>query len=232
MIRRGPGFYLPVMLRPWTPLWAGLVTASVTACSVPPNRVQNLAEVPFTDDFERESLGELWRPTGGHWTVDAGTAFSSGAQNQPLFLEVALPPDLVVEVDVTSDHRDVDAKIELMTDGRKHQSGYIFILGGWKNTISAIARLDEHGRDRKERRPTDVVGQRTYRWRIEKKGGDIRWLMDGKPYLSYSDPKPLDGPGHDRLAFSNWLTRVHYDTLNIWAYADAPQATVGPPPQL
>lgn len=201
-----------------------LLAALAAGCSVPPRDVKSLGQLPFADDFDRTELGEMWRATGGHWTLDQGAAFSTGAQNQPLFLEVALPADVVVEVDVTSDTRDVDAKIELMTDGRKHQSGYVFILGGWTNSISCIARLDEHGRDRKERRPTGVVGERTYRWRIEKRGGDIRWLIDGQPYLDYSDPEPLDGPGHDRLALSNWLNRVRYDNLRIWP------ADVAPPP--
>lgn len=211
-----------------TTLTGGLALAG---CTVPANDVRDLADLPFEDDFDRESLGERWRMTGGHWTIDRGAVFSSGAQNQPLFLDAKLPNDLVLEVDVESETREVDAKIELMTDGLRHQSGYIFILGGWSNTISAIARLDEHGRDRKERRPTGVSGNRVYRWRIEKKGGDIRWLIDGEPYLTYSDPNPLEGRGHDRLAFSNWLNQVRYDNLKIWAFEDAPPAVRGSPPQ-
>ena len=206
----------------WRDLAGAAIALGVCACTVPPNDVQDRADLPFTDDFERAELGETWRATGGHWTIDDGAAFSSGAQNQPLFLEVALPPDVVVEVDVTSDTRTVDAKVELMTDGRRHQTGYIFILGGWDNTIATIARLDEHERGRAEKRPTGVVGRRTYRWRIEKKGGHLRWLIDGEPYLERTDPAPLDGPGHDRLAFSNWLNQVRYDDLRIWAYDQAP----------
>lgn len=194
------------------------------ACTVPPNDVKDLADLPFADDFDRAKLGPMWRPTGGHWTIERGAAFSSGAQNQPLFLDVALPADVVVEVDVTSDTRVVDAKLELMTDGRRHQSGYIFILGGWDNTISTIARLDEHGRDRVEKRPTGVRGNQTYRWRIEKRGGQIRWLIDGKPYLQFDDPDPLEGPGHDRLALSNWTNQVRWDNLRIWAAESAPPA--------
>jgi hypothetical protein len=70
--------------------------------------------------------------------------------------------------------------------------------------------------------PTKVVGKRWYHWRIEKQGGEIRWYLDGKPYMTYSDPHPLDGPGHNRLAFSNWQNQVRYDNLRIWPLASAP----------
>jgi len=117
--------------------------------------------------------------------------------------------------------------VELMTDGRRHQSGYVFILGGWDNTISAIARLDEHGSDRVEKKPTGVSGPRTWKWRIEKKGGDIDWYVDGREYLSFDDPEPLSGPGNDRFAFSNWQNIVTYDELRIWPHDEAPPRTGG-----
>ncbi|MFO0723440.1 MAG: hypothetical protein U1E65_06650, partial [Myxococcota bacterium] len=123
----------------------------------------------------------------------------------------------------TSETPIVDAKIELMNDGRTHASGYIFILGGWQNQISCIARLDEHGTDRKERRPTSVTGPRRYHWRIEKEGGKLRWFLDGQLYMSYDDPAPLQGPGHNRLSFSNWQNHLRYDNLKVWALAEAPK---------
>ncbi|MEM7675714.1 MAG: hypothetical protein AAF449_06885 [Myxococcota bacterium] len=182
---------------------------------------------PFIDDFERESLGSNWFPTGGHWVIDNGAVFTTGANNAPLFLERSLPNDVVVQVDITSETSAVDAKIELMTDGRTHQSGYIFILGGWNNKLSAIARLDEHGRDRKTKGPTGVKGKKKYRWRIEKKGGELKWYIDGRLYMTYSDPRPLQGPGHDRLAFSNWQNQLRYDNLRIWPYDQAPPVGAG-----
>ena len=184
--------------------------------------VESVGSLPFSDDFERKELGPNWYPSGGQWMIENGYAYSTGANNAPCFLKVALPPDLVLEVDVHSETRTVDSKIELMTDGKTHQSGYIFILGGWSNKLSVIARLDEHGDDRKQKGPTNVVGNRTYRWRIEKKGGDIRWYMDGDLYMTYSDPNPLSGPGHDRFALSNWQNRIRWDNVKIWPYDDAP----------
>ena len=200
------------------PLAACLFLA-IAACKRPEVGV---VTIPFADDFDREQLGESWFPTGGHWVIDNGAVLTTGANNAPLFLRAPLPNDVVVEVDITSDTSAVDAKIELMTDGRTHQSGYIFILGGWNNKLSAIARLDEHGRDRKTKSPTEVKGRTSYHWRIEKKGGDIKWFIDGRPYMTYSDPKPLEGPGHDRLALSNWQNQLRYDNLRIWPYEEAP----------
>ena len=191
----------------------------VCGCKPPPS---NVVAVPYADNFDRERLGEAWTRTGGHWVIESGTVLTTGANNAPLFLNAPLPDDVVIEVDIKSETSAVDAKLELMTDGRKHQSGYIFILGGWKNKTSAIARLDEHGRDRKAKSPTEVKGNRQYHWRIEKKGGEIRWYLDGDLYMSYSDPNPLQGPGHDRLALSNWQNQLRYDNLRVWPYDQAP----------
>lgn len=181
--------------------------------------------LPFSDDFSRGELGPNYYPSGGFWTVKEGYAYTTGANNAPCFVNVDLPKDVVIEVDVMSETPTVDSKIELMTDGRAHQSGYVFILGGWDNKLSVIARLDEHGKDRKEMGPTRVVGNRNYRWRIEKNGGALKWYLDGELYMTYDDPNPLDGDGNNRLAFSNWQNRIRYDNLKIWAYADAPPPT-------
>lgn len=193
---------------------------SFAACKgSPPSATTAL---PFSDDFERTELGPQWRKSGGHWEVRGGMARSNGANNAPLFLEIDLPNDLVVEFDARSDTNLVDTKLELMTNGSAHQSGYVFILGGWSNTISCIARLDEHGADRVEKKPTGVLGNRSYHWRIEKKGGEIRWYLDGRLYLSFDDKEPLQGPGHNRLAFSNWQNEIAYDNLHLWPYDSAP----------
>ena len=181
--------------------------------------------VPFSDDFDRAQLGDKWFPSGGDWKLRDGYAYTTGANNAPLFLNIDLPDDVVVEVDIMSETPLVDCKVELMTDGRTHQSGYVFILGGWDNKLSVIARLDEHGKDRKVRQPTTVVGNKWYHWRIEKKGGALTWYLDGEQYMTFSDPAPLHGQGNNRLAFGNWQNRIRFDHLEIWAHADAPPVT-------
>lgn len=200
-------------------LSSGLLLVAVTGCH---DFDRAVASVPFEDDFERAELGDAWFPSGGHWTIEGGKVISRGGNNAPLFLRAPLPDDVVVELDVTTG-RTVDAKVELMTDGLQHASGYVFIMGGWDNDLSCIARLDEHGRDRVELKPTRVKPNTTYRWRIEKQAGRIEWLVDGEPYLTFEDPNPLSGPGHNRFALSNWKSTLAFDNLRIWPYDQAPR---------
>ncbi len=203
-------------------IWGLALTLGLASIGCKSEAESTPTRMPFTDNFDRAELGPDWFPSGGHWTISNGTVYTTGANNAPLFLKAKLPNDLVMEVDIKSETKAVDAKIELMTDGRTHQSGYIFILGGWDNKLSVIARLDEHGEDRKAMQPTRAVGGKSYRWRIEKKGGSIKWFIDGKLYMTYEDKEPLQGAGHDRVAFSNWQNELRYDNLKIWAHDKAP----------
>ena len=69
-----------------------------------------------------------------------------------------------VELDAWSNYDDAgDLKVEVWGDGRSYATsasytatGYVFIFGGWHNQISAIARMNEHGQDRKTRNDVRV----------------------------------------------------------------------------
>ncbi len=65
-----------------------------------------------------------------------------------------------------------------------------------------------------------VRGQR-YHMTITKKGGSIRWEIDGQLVLELNDPRPLSGSenlfhaGHDRFGFSSWQGYTYFDNLQI-----------------
>ncbi|MCK5795842.1 MAG: hypothetical protein KAI47_01570, partial [Deltaproteobacteria bacterium] len=140
-----------------------------------------------------------------------------------LWLKRPIPHNAEIEVDVRSDSPDGDIKLEVWGDGESFSprggtylaSSYVFIFGGWGNTISAICRLDEHGKDRKERRDVKVEKGKTYHWKISRKGKKIDWFIDGKPFLSMNDPAPLEGKNHAYLGFNNWASAITYDNLTI-----------------
>jgi hypothetical protein len=170
-------------------------------------------------------------------------------KNNPLWLQAKLPRDVAVEFDVRSQSQEGDIKVEIFGDGSDHASGYILIHGGWNNSMSIIARLDEHGAPldalqrqarqvaernggqgsglvetgvfrqdthmRVEARPYPVVIGQTYHWRIERRGSLLRWSIDGKPFMEFDDPLPLEGKGHDRFGFSSWEAQLFFDNLKI-----------------
>ncbi len=198
--------------------------------------------LPFRDDFSQPStVQEKYWSTGGLWrTTPDGWLLSPGVKNNPLWLKADLPNDVAVEFDVKSASPEGDIKVEIFGDGSDHASGYVLIHGGWNNSISIIARLDEHGpnfntvtqgnpdpvaaglyradtRVRVEASPFRVEQNRSYHWRIERRGKVISWLIDGQPFMRFDDPLPLTGKGHDRFGFSSWEAQLFFDNLTVTA---------------
>jgi hypothetical protein len=206
--------------------------------------------VPYQQDFSDPGVVQRdFFSTGGHWRVVNGQLLSPGVKNNPLWLQATLPRDVAIEFDVRSESSEGDIKVEVFGDGTDHASGYVLIHGGWNNTLSIIARLDEHGTPletlqrqarrvaetnggkgaglvetgvfrkdthmRVEARPYPVEIGRTYHWRIERRGSLLRWSIDGKPFMEFDDPIPLEGRGHDRLGFSSWEAQLFFDNLKI-----------------
>jgi hypothetical protein len=206
--------------------------------------------VPYTQDFSDPGVVERdFSSTGGHWRVVDGQLLSPGVKNNPLWLQAKLPRDVAIEFDARSESPEGDLKVELFGDGTDHASGYVLIHGGWNNSLSIIARLDEHGaslaslrqqaervaeqrglkdadlvetgvfradtRMRVEARPYPVERGRTYHWRIERRGSLLRWLIDGKLFMEFDDPLPLEGAGNDRFGFSSWEAQLFFDNLKL-----------------
>ncbi len=177
---------------------------------------------PSSDDFERAAIGDAWDVTGGHWRIDNGELVIDHAYNHPLWLKKAIPQDAVIELDCWSNDDAGDLKVEIWGDGKSFAqttsytaTSYVFIFGGWHNQISAIARMNEHGADRRVRMDTRVVKGQKYHWRIARKGGHIDWQIDGKPFLTFDDPHPLDGSGHSYFGFNDWEAELHFDNVKV-----------------
>lgn len=176
----------------------------------------------FSDDFSRSQLGRDWRNTGGPYKVSDGALHVAGARNHPLWLRRRLPADVRVSFVTWSDSDDGDIKFELFGDGvsfAKQASytatGYVIIFGGWRNRFNVIARMNEHGDDRQERRGPRVEKGRRYEIKAERRGGLLRWWVDGQPMLDFDDEAPLKGPGHEHFGFNNWETPLSFDDVRI-----------------
>ena len=199
--------------------------------------------LPFNDNYsEPATVASKYFSTGGLWRAENGWLLAPGVKNNPLWLKASLPNDVAVEFDVKSMSPEGDIKLEIFGDGTDHASGYVLIHGGWNNSISIIARLDEHapplttlmasanGQDlvasglyqkdtrvRVEANPFKVEIGRQYHWRVERRGKVISWFIDGQPFMRFEDPLPLTGKGHDRMAFSSWEAQLYFDNLKVEA---------------
>jgi hypothetical protein len=180
----------------------------------------------FEDLFERPGgeLGADYRNTAppGVYTLDGGALAVRGAYNHPLWLGRELPDDVVIELDAWSESPEGDIKVELFGDGQSYaksvsytSTGYVVIHGGWKNSLSALCRQDEHGSDRRERKDVKVVPGRRYHYVISRRGSRLEWFIDGELALELDDPAPLLGPGHRFFGVNNWQTPVRFDNLRV-----------------
>jgi hypothetical protein len=190
------------------------------------------AETPPPPD--RSNLGPNWvQIRTNAWRVEGGKLCVQNAHNHPVWLNRTLPVNARIEFDVTGYTDDGDLKAEVWGDGTSYATGtsytnatsYLAVLGGWKNSLHVLARLNEHGTDRKEIRvdkDSDDPRQRpaqkgqTYHFKIERNDGKtVRWSVDGVDFVSWNDPAPLAGQGHDHFGFNEWEAKVCFDNVKV-----------------
>jgi hypothetical protein len=187
----------------------------------------------FTDEFERKRVGDDYFATSAEYRIENGRLCVQGARNHPLWLRRRLPKNARIQVEAQAGSPHGDIKLEAWGDGQAaatrisytDATSYLGIFGGWQNRYHVLARLDEHAPDRPEvviepesndpRRQPVRAGQR-YRLKLERSDGrTLRFWVDDVEILSFSDPLPLQGTGHDHFAFNDWETPVCFDHLVV-----------------
>jgi hypothetical protein len=192
-----------------------------------------LLAAPFRDDFERAKLGEGWLALSGNWRIEAGELCGEEALNRGVWLRRRLPDNARIEFEARAVSPEGDIKAEAWGDGESGASGssyddatsYLFVFGGWKNSLHVLARLDEHGADRQllevdpssdDPRQRPLEEGQVYRFRIERRDRKtVTWWIDDMLMHELEDPEPLLGTGHDHFGFNDWKARVCFDNLLI-----------------
>ena len=204
--------------------WMLLGTFFIAACekkAIPPrNDGLSGGTLVFEESFDKAAFADTWTITpGGDWKVVDGWAHSKSARNKGLWLTgFELPEAVRIEFDVRSEPRgkkrfEGDAKCEVFCTEPAHEKGYILINGGWNNQLDIIARLDEHGKDRKETASRPVEKSKVYRWTIIRTAGTILWFRDGERFMTYEDKAPVKGR---YFGFNNWEAHLYFDNLKIY----------------
>ncbi len=128
-----------------------------------------------------DNLATLWnkREFAGDYTIDVFAACQMDNDNPPYY------------------NHPRDMNITLGGDGDDPASGYSFIFGGWNNTATRILRGNKTVAETKEvLLPMPYHGQAHHKWfhlRVEKKGDEFSYFIDGKLALTYRDKNPLPG---------------------------------------
>jgi hypothetical protein len=182
----------------------------------------------FTDEFDAPEIDAAhWSvDPEGQWTVSDGWLRGNpGNKNRAMWLKEGLPERVRIEFDARGESVHGDLKVEVFGDGKAHESGYILIFGGWKNSLNVIARLDEHGKDRKAEPSAKVEKGKTYSMAVVRTGSHVRWYSDRDSktlLMEYPDAAPLRGAGHDRFAFNNWDVPVSFDNVRVFDLESCP----------
>jgi hypothetical protein len=169
----------------------------------------------------------------GLWRIENGRLCGEHARNHGVWLKRTLPINARIEFDAVGQAADGDLKAEYWGDGRSfatslsytNATSYLTIFGGWHNKFHVLARINEHGNDRKEitvtpdsddPREKPVVAGQSYHFKVERTDGrTIRWWIDGIAMLTWEDAQPLVGAGHDHFGFNDWDVKVCFDNVKV-----------------
>jgi len=212
-------------------LTLGGLSALATGCqkkAIPPRTappsdpMQHLqgGKLVFEETFSGTGFSKSWNIIqGGDWSIVDGWAHSKKARNKGLWLAGFQLPDRVrIEFDIRSEPRgkkrfEGDTKCEVFATEPAHEKGYILVNGGWNNQLDIIARLDEHGKDRKERAARPVEASKTYRWAVVRTDDTLYWFRDGALFMFYQDAQPVKGK---YFGFNNWEAHLYVDNLKVF----------------
>jgi len=179
-------------------------------------------------------LGPNWRQANTDvWHIENGQLCGQAARNHGVWMTRAMPVNARIEFDAVSDSVEGDLKAEAWGDGQSaataisytNATSYLTIFGGWKNKFHALARLNEHGNDRKEvkvdktsddPREKPVFAGQIYHFKIERSDGKtVHWYVDNLEMASFADEAPLTGAGHEYFGFNDWDAKVCFDNVKV-----------------
>jgi hypothetical protein len=181
-----------------------------------------------------DDLGPNWRQASTNaWHIENGRLCAQNGQNHGVWLTKVLPVNARIEFDAIAETPQGDLKAEVWGDGQSHATAqsytnatsYLAIFGGWKNKFHVLARINEHGNDRKQiiidaqsddPKEKPVVAGQSYHFKIERTDGKtVHWAVNGLDYLSFEDSQPLAGQGHDHFGFNDWDVKVCFDNVKV-----------------
>lgn len=182
-------------------------------------------QLVFSDDFERETLGDDWEVLAGQWSIEDGELVSSTVGTDSMLIATRRFPTLQrIEFKATAIPAgasgsgaasagavsDVSAFIHAGPEGLKN--GYFLQFGGGYNRQNALYRQGNRLIDRPE--PHIIPGQE-HTVVAEFDGQHVRLKVDGEVVLEYQEDYPLVGADHDRVGLY-FYTPVKVSSVKVY----------------
>jgi hypothetical protein len=209
-------------------------SAPPTAATAAPSGSSVPSAAPVATVASGIDPGPDWMTTAPNiWHIESGRLCGEHAKNHGIWLKRTLPVNARIEFDATTMSADGDLKAEYWGDGRSfatslsytNATSYLTIYGGWHNKFHVLARLNEHGNDRKEitvtpdsddPREKPVMTAQSYHFKVERADGKtVKWWVDNNEMLTWADSSPLVGVGHDHFGFNDWDVKVCFDNVKV-----------------
>ena len=173
----------------------------------------------FEDDFSKDL--DRWQTESRNWRIEEGALYTGDRSNENAGIwlkEALLPRNVRIEFDARSIKGNNavfagDIKCEFGGPRPEHIAGYVMIFGGWENSLNTIARLEEHTGRMVTDSNRKVEEDRTYHMALVRLGSEIKWFIDGKPFINARDEAVLTG---GCFGFNNWDSRFYVDNLKIF----------------
>ncbi len=192
-------------------------------------------ELVFSDNFERDGLGDDWEVVDGAWEVEDGYLRGTGI----LISSRGFPGGFQrMEFEAKADVQAVDALSDQPTEvtlsdissflharkpggpgegraGSPTATSYFFQFGGVNNTINRLRKtrtiLEEASED-----TVLITPNHWHKMVVENDAGTIRLIVDGETVLEHEERgAPLVTEEHDRIGFYSW-TAYKVRNLNLY----------------
>lgn len=187
-------------------------------------------ELVFSDDFERNKLGDDWIVLEGYWKVESGYLKGNGA----IMTKKGFPGLQRIEFDAVTDVQpwweggpvtisDLSCFIQAKTQRSKmrwEDVGYFFQFGGFNNTVNRIRR---YGSIIVEDESPEIliVPDKKHRIVVENDQGLLRFYVDGDLLFEYEEESLELKEGYDRVGLYMY-TDAKVDNVKIYTKSYIP----------
>jgi len=186
---------------------------------MPPAEATREWTLVFSDDFERDDLGENWRVLHGEWRIEGGKLVCSSGHSE-VVINQPFPGCQRIEFDaMTRAERPCDFSPVIHSGGkgsRGFEGGYLLQFGGAGNTLNRILRSNEPLEDRSADR--FIEPREVHHVVAELDGDTVRLTVNGSTIVEGHDDAPLLDEGHE-IAGLYMYAETMVDNLRLYTSA-------------